>query len=63
MVRRHEAEHGLGGDNGVKIIMTTALSDPQNVMQAFKGQCDAYVVKPIEFQKLTAEMSKLGLID
>lgn len=47
-VRRIEAEEwGILYPRGVKIIMTTALDDPQNVVTAFKSLCDGYLVKPI----------------
>ncbi|MGM0444591.1 MAG: response regulator, partial [Fibrobacterota bacterium] len=47
-------ERRIGSDDGraAKIIMTTALSDGESVMGAFKNNCDAYIVKPIERAKL-----------
>lgn len=36
-----------------KILMTTALDDSSSVMKAFRGQCDGYLVKPIDIDKLT----------
>ncbi len=45
-----------------KIIMTTALSDSKNIMDAFKGQCSGYITKPITTAKLTDQLTKLGLI-
>ena len=41
---------------GVKIIMTTALDDPQNVVTAFKSLCYAYLVKPIAEDNLIASI-------
>lgn len=61
-VRAFELERGIGSPGGVKVIMTTALSDSINVLGAFKEGCEAYVVKPIEKQRLIAEIRKLGLI-
>jgi len=43
--------------------MTTALSDSQNVIGAFKEDCDAYMVKPVERAKLLRQLRKLSLID
>ena len=54
---------GVGGTDLVKIIMTTALGDAKNIMQAFiKGHCEGYMVKPIRKKALLNELAKLGLI-
>ena len=57
-----EREYGKSGPNGVKVIMTTAVDDPEDIIKAFKEGCKAYIVKPITTEKLFAEMRKLGLI-
>lgn len=52
-VRRiEEEEWGIIYPKGIKIIMTTALDDPKNVVTAFKSLCDAYLVKPITEENL-----------
>ncbi len=61
-VRRIEAERGIGGLDGVKVIMTTALDDSGNIMGSFREGCEAYVVKPVCKDKLLAEIEKLGLL-
>jgi two-component system, chemotaxis family, chemotaxis protein CheY len=61
-IRSFEKEKSTGFTRGVKIIMTTALDDYNNIMKAFKGQCDAYLAKPIEKAKLVQEIEKLGLL-
>jgi len=61
-VRRIEAERGIGGLDGVKVIMTTALDDSGNIMGSFREGCEAYVVKPVRKDKLLAEIEKLGLL-
>lgn len=61
-MRQAEAENGALPGAGARIIMITALFDGQNVMKAFKGNCDAYVVKPIEKEALFKELKKLGLV-
>jgi two-component system chemotaxis response regulator CheY len=62
MIRRIESEHGIAGLDCVKVIMTTALDDSRNVMGAFRGGCEAYLVKPIAKKDLIEEMEKLGLV-
>ncbi|MEN6424659.1 MAG: response regulator [Phycisphaerales bacterium] len=61
-IRQIEAEHGIGGLDGVKVIMTTALDDSKDILGSFREGCEAYVVKPIHKDKLFAEIEKLGLL-
>lgn len=58
-IRRLEEEYGIPE---TKIIMTTALKDSRNVMTAFKNQCEGYLVKPIESEKLLGLLRELNLI-
>ena len=62
-IRALEEGQGITGLDGVKIIMTTALSDGKNIMNAFNAQCEAYVVKPVDKKKLLEHMEALGLLD
>ena len=62
-IRKEETERGILGNSGVKIIMTTALSDVENIMSAFRSQCEGYVTKPVSRTRLLAEMRDLGLIE
>jgi two-component system, chemotaxis family, chemotaxis protein CheY len=61
-VRRLEAEAGIGVGEGARVIMTTALGDSKNVMAAFREQCDAYLVKPIDVGKLYGHLRSFGLV-
>ena len=61
-IRQVEKEHGIGGLDGVKVIMTTALDDSKNIMGAFRTGCEAYIVKPIRKEKLLEEIQQLGLL-
>lgn len=54
--RIEEEEWGFTYPKGVKIIMTTCLDDPQNVVSAFRSLCDAYLVKPIDEEVLINEI-------
>jgi len=60
-IRRLELAAGIQVADGVKILMTTALADGKNVMSAFRGACDGYLVKPIDKQKLINEIKRLEL--
>lgn len=41
---------------------TTAYNNYENVSNAFEEQCDAYLVKPIEVDKLNQTLKNLSLI-
>lgn len=61
-IRRLENEKGIYGLDGVKIIMVTALSDSQNICTAFREQCEAYIIKPIEKDKLLKKLYDFKLV-
>jgi len=61
-IRKLEAEKGIDEHSRVKIIVTTVLDDRENITKAFKGQCEAYLIKPIDKEKLLQEVKSLGLI-
>jgi len=46
----------------VCIMMTSALSDSENILSAFKNQCEAYLRKPISKNELSKKLVELGLI-
>ncbi|MGA1867079.1 MAG: response regulator [bacterium] len=61
-IRQIESERGIGGLDGVKIIMVTALKDGKNILGAFKAGCETYIIKPITREKILTELEKLRLI-
>ncbi len=61
-IRTIENRRGIYGLSGVKIIMVTALDDNKNIMDAFKAQCEAYITKPIEREKLISTLHSLNLL-
>ncbi len=61
-IRNLEKSHEVQKDQKVKIVMTTALGDFDNVAEAFKGKCDGYLVKPIIPEKLTELLEQLGVV-
>jgi two-component system chemotaxis response regulator CheY len=63
-IRSIEKELGIEGHGEVKVVMTTALEDPKNVVEAFyQGGATSYLVKPIEKSTLKTELERLGLIE
>ncbi|MFP4662120.1 MAG: PleD family two-component system response regulator [Halanaerobiales bacterium] len=61
-IRHLEEVKDIYGHDAVKIIMTTALGDFENVRQAFREQCEDYLVKPIDKDKLLKKIKDMGLI-
>jgi two-component system chemotaxis response regulator CheY len=61
-IRRIEAAAGAAGSNRPKIVMTTALADMENVMEAMQAKCDHYLTKPVQKAKLLEELRRLALI-
>lgn len=60
-IRRIEEENGMQVGRGAKVLMTTALGDKDNIMTAFKEQCDGYLIKPVHKQKLIELLDQLNL--
>jgi len=61
-VRQIEQQHGIFDPGGVSVIMTTAKDRSRDMIEAFDEGCASYIVKPIDQEKLVAEMQKLDLI-
>ena len=61
-MRQIEASHGVEGLDRTKIVMTTAYDDAENIVSAFREQCDAYLVKPIGTEKFDQMLKSLSLI-
>ncbi len=60
-VRGMERAAGIGRLDRVKVIMTTASRDRRDVVDAFRSECDGYLVKPIDKIGLISKLSNLGL--
>jgi two-component system, chemotaxis family, chemotaxis protein CheY len=60
-IRSFESEHRVPSSQAVKVIMTTALGDKDNVVEALP-RCDAYLQKPINATELLFYIKKLGLM-
>ncbi len=62
-IRQLESAAGLIPPHSARIIIGTGLSDGKTIMAAFREQCDAYLVKPIERAKLLKYLHDFNLID
>ena len=62
-IRRIEAAAGITGSKRAKVVMTTALADQENVLEAIRGKCEYFLTKPVRRSKLYEELRRLNLID
>lgn len=62
-IRSFEKAHGIEEKDFTKIIITTALNETHHVFNAFDSGCQAFAAKPINLEKFTEVMRKLGLIE
>jgi len=61
-IREFELKKCVLGSDSVKIVMTTALDDSENIKMAFREQCESYLIKPISKTKLLKILSDFGLV-
>lgn len=62
-IRTLEKKMNIPPQLAVKVIMITALDDPRTVFKSFNEcEADAYIVKPLNRQKLMKEMRALKLV-
>lgn len=60
-VRTMERRKDISTEDGVKVIMVTALNDPKTVVKAYyKGGASAYLPKPLDLDVLIQTMNELG---
>lgn len=58
-IRKYENEKQVS--EASRIIMTSALDDQNQVLNAYRKQCDSYLIKPISFEKITEACKEAGL--
>ncbi|MGC9518526.1 MAG: response regulator [Desulfuromonadaceae bacterium] len=59
-IRALEEERGITSSRGAKVVMVSALDDPKNIVAAFKGLCDAYVIKPVDRAEMLKKLQEIG---
>lgn len=60
-LRELERKMGVMAANEAKVIMTSVLEDPKNVIEAYYGgSATSYLIKPIDRDKLEDELERLG---
>ena len=61
-IRNLEKQRNVPKEKEVKVIMTTALNEEQNVKLAFELGCTIYSGKPIDQNRFEQALKKLDLI-
>jgi len=61
-IRKNESAMGIERLHEVKVIMTTSLNDVKTVVDSYKEGATAYVIKPVNKQKLLEEVKNLKLL-
>jgi two-component system chemotaxis response regulator CheY len=62
-IRQLEVKQHIYGNDRVKIIMITANNKPKDILNAFsRGECDAYMVKPVLPAALAGQLKKLDVL-
>jgi two-component system chemotaxis response regulator CheY len=60
-MRELERDMGVKPSKEAKVIMTSVLEDPKNVIEAYYGgSATSYLIKPIDKDKLAEELERLG---
>lgn len=59
-IRKFETERNFKPEERTKVIMTTALNEEMNVKKAMEIGCDAYVGKPVNVERFTMLLGKMG---
>jgi two-component system, chemotaxis family, chemotaxis protein CheY len=62
-IRRIEEAEKVPVGNGVKVVMTTAMSNLSSVIESYHIFCDDYLIKPIDRNRLLQSLKTLGLIE
>lgn len=60
-IRTQEAARDIAANQATRVIMITGLDDSRSVMTAFRNQCEAYLVKPVDPGELEDRLHELGL--
>jgi len=61
-IRAMEAKRGIFGFKCVRVVMTTCLDDRKQVMSAFRGQAEAYLMKPVDPAKLREVLREFTIL-
>lgn len=61
-IRKVEAAHAVLGRDGARIVYISADASKNNIVEAYKNQCDAFMMKPFKKRELIRFMNENGLV-
>ena len=61
-IRNVESKHGISLNDRTRVIMTSAVDTPSEIMKAYKSGCDAYMIRPDRKERLIKEMRNFRLL-
>ncbi len=61
-IRAMEGAKGISQSRPTKVIMTTAMTDKGQVLEAINAKCDSFLAKPVQKKILLRELQRLRLI-
>jgi two-component system chemotaxis response regulator CheY len=61
-LRDLEEAYRIRKSQGVKVIVLTGLDDQENIFNAFRSRCDAYLTKPIQYEELMGYLKAWDLV-
>lgn len=61
-IRKIETSLGKTEKEFVKVVMTSALSDADNITKSFRESCESYLIKPLRKEKITNLLKRFKLI-
>jgi two-component system chemotaxis response regulator CheY len=61
-LRAIESAFGREGRHAATILMVTNRNDPKSVFTAFRGQCEGYIIKPLDRDQLAAQLADLKIV-
>ncbi|MCD6379210.1 response regulator [bacterium] len=62
-IRSIEEKNEIDKEKRTKVVMTTAMTDPKNITDAFRSHCESYLIKPVMKENIAKELSLLGFTD
>lgn len=60
-IRQLETQHGVKEHAKSKVIMTSANTDKDVILEAAQADCNSYMIKPIDKTRLYNEICKHGV--
>ena len=60
-IRELKEEYLERGAKHPKVIMTTVCDARSTIAEAFQGECDGYLIKPVTVEMIVNEIERLGL--